>query len=252
MLQTFRRGFHHKSPNDLEGSHRLADSAVSQQYVGTKTSDKRFAHKALDETQSSIRLVTVSSELSSDGSIQCYISHSTLDRASYVCLSYTWGTSEPQSRILINGLPFYVSKNVFDFLDMVRTMPMTFYWIDAMCIDQANIPERNKQVGQMGQIYSKAFLVYLWLGKLPPMAPFMRYLDGSKNADSVRKSFWENTPEARDVLKTHVLNHEYWNRAWVRSSISDRGSMLSLSGHPRNIFGQSCIGYFLSRVFQAT
>lgn len=38
------------------------------------------------------------------------------------------------------------------------------YWIDALCIDQANIEERCKQVRLMGQIYEMASKVTIWLG----------------------------------------------------------------------------------------
>jgi len=37
-------------------------------------------------------------------------------------------------------------------------------WIDAICIDQRDYEERNTQVGLMGQVYSKAFLLVIWLG----------------------------------------------------------------------------------------
>lgn len=37
-------------------------------------------------------------------------------------------------------------------------------WIDAMCINQKDIDERNRQVWLMGQVYSKAKAVIIWLG----------------------------------------------------------------------------------------
>jgi hypothetical protein len=187
----------------------------------TTTETRPFEHKPLNESQSSIRLVTISSELSADGSIQCYVSHSTLERASYVCLSYTWGSPGDPMRILINGAPFYVRKNLYDFLDMVRRMPMTFYWIDAICIDQANITERNHQVAQMGQIFSKSFLVYLWLGKLPSMAPWLQHLGSNKPQQHQKISPWAALIEARETLRTCVFNNKYWSRAWVSILMCD-------------------------------
>ena len=183
------------------------------------TENRTFEHKPLDETQSSLRLVTISSELSADGSIQCYVSHSTLERASYVCLSYWWAAPGDHVRIHINGAPFYVRKNLFDFLDLVRTMPMTFYWIDAICIDQENTSERNHQAKQMGQVFSRAFLVYLWLGKLPSMAPFVPYLrkNGSQWLHGQTAPPRSTIIQARDMVKSCVFNNEYWSRAWVRA-----------------------------------
>jgi hypothetical protein len=40
-----------------------------------------------------------------------------------------------------------------------------YIWIDQICIDQSNLPERNQQVAIMGQIFGKARTVIAWLGK---------------------------------------------------------------------------------------
>jgi hypothetical protein len=37
--------------------------------------------------------------------------------------------------------------------------------VDALCIDQQDINERNYQVTQMGRIYALAKMVLVWLGK---------------------------------------------------------------------------------------
>jgi hypothetical protein len=39
------------------------------------------------------------------------------------------------------------------------------YWIDAICINQADIPERNQQVRIMPHIYFRAHTVVVWLGR---------------------------------------------------------------------------------------
>ena len=74
-----------------------------------------FEHEPLDHYQPTIRLVTVSSDLSTEGYIQCFI-HRTTTGAHYTCLSYTWGEPEPKQHILINGRQFLVQKNLFHFL----------------------------------------------------------------------------------------------------------------------------------------
>ncbi|KAL5119411.1 hypothetical protein ACEQ8H_002680 [Pleosporales sp. CAS-2024a] len=190
------------------------------------TSTRTFIHKPLDETKSSLRLVTVNSELSADGCIQCYVSHSSLDRASYVCLSYRWGSSQKLNKIHINGAPFYVRDNLFDFLQLVRNMPVTYYWIDAICIDQGNSSERNHQVAQMGRIFSGAFLVYLWLGSLPVMAHWIQYLralkgrtPGSHDDESYAFLKPGDMVEAHTTVGKYVFNNEYWSRAWVTQEI---------------------------------
>jgi hypothetical protein len=37
-------------------------------------------------------------------------------------------------------------------------------WIDGVCINQTDILERNRQVQLMGEIYSRASCVLIWLG----------------------------------------------------------------------------------------
>ncbi|KAF7550177.1 hypothetical protein G7Z17_g5896 [Cylindrodendrum hubeiense] len=38
-------------------------------------------------------------------------------------------------------------------------------WVDALCINQSDIKERNSQVGIMRSIYSKAMFVFIWMGE---------------------------------------------------------------------------------------
>jgi hypothetical protein len=64
-----------------------------------------------------------------------------------------------------------VRQNLFDFLEHMRLGFITsakttqLIWIDALCIDQSSIDERNHQVAQMGAIFQGATVVRIWLGK---------------------------------------------------------------------------------------
>ena len=70
-----------------------------------------------------------------------------------------------------------VTLNLFKALQHLRldTAPRVL-WVDAICIDQDNIPERDAQVQLMGNIYRTAGRVIVWLGPeadnsamLPPL-----------------------------------------------------------------------------------
>lgn len=95
----------------------------------------------------------------------------------YWALSYTWGpaqnvtessasTDSAESNeahavthtIFLNGWPMEVTKNLFDFLDITLdpTDANSYLWIDALCINQNNIPERAAQVNLMDVIYAQA------------------------------------------------------------------------------------------------
>ena len=47
----------------------------------------------------------------------------------------------------------------------VRDFHRPFRWIDTICINQDDIPERNAQVSIMSTIYMKADEVIAWLGE---------------------------------------------------------------------------------------
>jgi hypothetical protein len=59
-----------------------------------------------------------------------------------------------------------ISENLFDMLfQLAGSGHKAPIWIDAMCINQKDITERASQVSLMGEIYSKAVEVLVWLGK---------------------------------------------------------------------------------------
>lgn len=48
---------------------------------------------------------------------------------------------------------------------MPRQKTQRIFWIDAICIDQANVDERSKQVACMADVYNEAHTVLVWLGE---------------------------------------------------------------------------------------
>jgi hypothetical protein len=98
----------------------------------------------------------------------------------YEALSYTWGkailTSEEEDNddpgmeyeIFVNSESFIITENLYDGLSELRKDVTGYLWVDALCIDQTNKDERAAQVLLMGNIYSSATRVIIWLGKLIP------------------------------------------------------------------------------------
>ena len=87
----------------------------------------------------------------------------------YVALSYGWGDPKLTHSIILNGFPFSVTRTLYDFLlhfskpgKENTNVPL---WIDAICINQADLSERASQVKIMGSIYSLASSVKIWLGE---------------------------------------------------------------------------------------
>ncbi|KAI4202423.1 MAG: hypothetical protein LQ346_001981 [Caloplaca aetnensis] len=93
----------------------------------------------------------------------------------YSALSYTWGNPLGQDsfnaayserfKIYINSKNYEVTKNLHDaLLQLQLSYAGRYIWIDAICIWQADVEERNSQVGLMDEIYGKAAKVLIWLG----------------------------------------------------------------------------------------
>lgn len=83
----------------------------------------------------------------------------------YYALSYVWGSPSDTICITVNNEPFLVRRNLWNCLYIMRKRQFRDrLWIDAICIDQTCIPERNHQVSVMGDIYRNATRVIVWLG----------------------------------------------------------------------------------------
>jgi hypothetical protein len=83
----------------------------------------------------------------------------------YEALSYVWGDRADPREISCNGVSMEVTRNLFDALAAIRLRTASrWLWVDAICINQEDLEERNYQVARMGSIYRKADRVLIWLG----------------------------------------------------------------------------------------
>ena len=135
----------------------------------TQESTPRYQYTPLGQEQK-IRLVTLSPRIES---VQIHVSLSIEVLTEeivpeYEALSYTWGSPEHRADIFVNdsqSLTLSVTSNLAIALRFLRyeDRPRTL-WIDALCINQQDLDERSAQVQRMGDIYSKASRVIVWLG----------------------------------------------------------------------------------------
>jgi hypothetical protein len=90
----------------------------------------------------------------------------------YEALSYTWG--DPSDRHDLYQEPegpdasmttVRIGGGLYEALMQLRDPAKSrTLWVDAVCIDQENLPERGEQVKIMRKIYSRATHVLIWLG----------------------------------------------------------------------------------------
>ncbi|KPM42083.1 hypothetical protein AK830_g4460 [Neonectria ditissima] len=113
-----------------------------------------------------IRLLSLQPSANRDAQIECHLSPARIDERAYDALSYVWGPEDVLYSILVDAEEVRVRSNLHGALKELRlTHQPRLLWVDSICINQSDIPERNQQVKQMGAIYSSAAQVIVWLGE---------------------------------------------------------------------------------------
>lgn len=83
----------------------------------------------------------------------------------YQALSYCWGDKNDLTELSCNGETSAVTKNLYAALHRLRQREHAkLVWVDALCINQDDIPERNQQVSIMNKVYWHASRVFVWVG----------------------------------------------------------------------------------------
>ena len=130
-----------------------------------------FRHTTLRVPLKDIRLVTILPALNHTDNISCTIHHSDIDCCGdFEALSYVWGDPTQTTLIKLDKRDFAVTTNLSHALRHLRRISTNAtdarsFWIDAICIDQLDVKERNQQVRRMGRIYRQARRVVIWLGR---------------------------------------------------------------------------------------
>jgi hypothetical protein len=199
-----------------------------------------------------IRLVTIDPAMQ-DGKLKLTMKQVPLiNGLDFHVLSYVWGDPTNKKTVTVNGQRLDVTENLHDFLETTHqngrkflthhenldyrklyttepaqtaaessegkvtgatTMPMQF-WIDAICINQDDLQERNEQVPRMGDIYSMASRVWIWIGKPskifngnPDLAPLRRALNHLVQESFKQPASHETMRPPEIPLTEHFADH---------------------------------------------
>jgi hypothetical protein len=122
------------------------------------------------------------------------------DHPPYEAVSYTWGDPTITEAIIIGHVTFLATKNLFDFLNVLRSPTADkLLWVDAICIDQTNEEEKIYQIGLMTTIYKCAVEVHIWFGAFT--SDWEREIKDSENYTPMA----EMTPEKWKDYETFCL-----------------------------------------------
>ncbi|KAF2435386.1 hypothetical protein EJ08DRAFT_729880 [Tothia fuscella] len=94
-----------------------------------------------------------------------------------------------------------------------------YFWIDAICIDQSNVLERNHQVKLMSLIYSHATSVLSWLGAdIDDSDILLRHMRNTANLPTQILVRQLGPQKLEDAVSALAIR-EYWERVWIVQEI---------------------------------
>jgi len=173
-----------------------------------------------------IRLLELLPSLDFDSEIHCKISHSSLEKhPPYEALSYVWGGSNYTTSVQVGGRPHQVTTNLELALRYLRLYENSrLLWVDAICINQHDILEKNDQVAQMRWIYLGAEKVVVWLGEEENAGMALKFCSMIQNGSSVtrfQKEVERNGLTIEEVWSScnSLFGRPWWTRTWVLQEV---------------------------------
>lgn len=164
----------------------------------------------------SIRLLRLIPDKDEVAPIQCQLFNYSLQETGkgthlYEALSYVWGPPDKVLPIYVAEHRFNVTENLYAVLLRLRDRSFErIIWVDAICINQADVKEKERQIQSMAKIYSQANRVIVWLGEAK---------DDSDQAFEAIRSVAEDestnvsTNQHKAVLA--LLQRSWFGRIWV-------------------------------------
>jgi hypothetical protein len=157
-----------------------------------------------------------------------------LEPHKYKTLSYWWGDDTPTHPIEMfdhtgvnKGLRdmtpfnssgiFYIRSNLAAALQQLRSETENIdIWVDALCIHQADLIEKNAQVARMDEIYSEAEEVYVWLGagKVETQETF-EFLKSILDLRHFDKLVARGVDPKKWMLIVNLMKNRWFSRRWV-------------------------------------
>jgi hypothetical protein len=141
-------------------------------------------------------------------------------RPTFDALSYTWGDWWGFKIIKVNGKLAAITKNLYDVLIAFRRnhLPETYLWVDALCINQRDVAEREAQVSLMRDIFEGAARVRVWLGKEKRYSRLCFETIMEEKPIISKISVLEDESFLEGIYE--LLLRSWWRRLWVVQEIT--------------------------------
>lgn len=166
--------------------------------------------------------------------LTCDIFHLPLsDNVNYTALSYVWGNVDETAIIRVGDEFLFIGMNLYSALVNLRRRDRTVWlWVDAVCINQYDVQERNHQVENMRHIYEFATETVVYLGGQEGNTCHAAWnflerkatwaLNSDQERDSNLPGIVEDIVDFRgDISDVYngVLCREWFTRVWVLQEV---------------------------------
>jgi len=227
-------------------------------------------YRPLDEH--GLRLLEICPSEDSDSQIQVKMFPRLFEdvRGQFIPFSYVWGDAADTETITINGVSRNITRNLARLIRQTRALlpdilarisweKPALFWADAICINQGDIEERNRQVQLMGSIYGSAPTVIAWLGQaedshlaasvIDATAAWLKAcMEKNPDVDEIERqdpncggwmerypAFWSFSG---DIVKSNpywgalytLFQSPYWKRTWTFQEMVLPADVLFISG----------------------
>ena len=180
----------------------------------------------------------------------------------YKAISYAWGKPIFNCTLQLDGGTLDITEPLHGALRRFRDAhEEVTLWADAICIDQANVEEKNVQVLMMAHIFLQAQEVLVWLGELTPddCAIFCMFEFMTRNQEKVlpfcydtyrsaQEDFEHLKSEAKQYRRLRkitfeqaltsvatILNKPWFERLWVvQEAVLSRQLLVFLRTSPNS------------------
>jgi hypothetical protein len=133
---------------------------------------RSYIYRKLDPSKKEIRLLLLKAG-KSEQPVRCEVRYTSFlgpdHMLPYETISYVWGDASVRGSVYIEGCELDVPLSSESVLRRLRPGDRDrLVWLDAICVHQENVDERNHQVAMMADIYFSAVRNLVWLGAEDP------------------------------------------------------------------------------------
>jgi len=162
-------------------------------------------------------------------------------KSTFEALSYCWGDTGARDHVRcgLKGRVVSATPNCVAALRRLRLKARyRLLWVDALCINQKDIVERNQQLRLMSRIYNAADVVLIYLGETTEDSDYT--IDLIESHSRKPETFHCPTDDEKCAL-TNFFSRPWFFRVWVLQEVAWSRSATLICGE-RSVSWKNCLG----------